>query len=69
MAEERGGMSETTSFEGWQNAEKFLQESKSGRYIVITDGDEIGAFVFGDMSKAELVGMLEIAKLMLVDQI
>lgn len=60
-------MNNTASLEGYKNAEKFLEESKAGRYIVITDGDEIGAFVFGDMSKAELIGMLEIAKLMVAD--
>lgn len=62
-------MSKVASLEGWQNAEKFLQEAEAGRFIVITDGDEIGAYVFGEMSKAELMGLLEIAKLMIADNV
>jgi hypothetical protein len=55
--------------ESHKTAAKFLKESQAGRFIVITDGDEIGAFVAGDMTKAELIGMLEIAKLMIADQV
>lgn len=62
-------MSEVEKLESHKSAAKFLRESKAGRFVVITHGDDIGVYAAGDMTKAELMGMLEIAKLMIADQV
>jgi hypothetical protein len=47
----------------------FLQYSKPEKFIIITAEDPIEAVSFGDMTKAELIGTIEIAKLMIADEV
>lgn len=47
----------------------FLQSYKPEKFLIITADDPIEAVSFGDMTKAELIGTLEIAKLMIADEV
>jgi hypothetical protein len=48
---------------------EFLQFSNPEKFLIITAEDPIEIVSFGDMTKAELIGTLEIAKLMIADEV
>jgi hypothetical protein len=54
-----------------KGAVEFINFARPKHVIVITVGsdDEIQAQAWGDMSKAEMIGVFEIAKLMAVDEV
>jgi hypothetical protein len=53
----------------YKKAMDFLQFSKPERFVIITADDPIEIVAFGDMTKAEMMGTLEIAKLMIADEV
>jgi hypothetical protein len=52
-----------------KQAMDFLKEAQPDKFVLITAGDPIQIISLGDMSKAELMGTLEIAKLMIADEV
>jgi hypothetical protein len=52
-----------------KKANEFLKEMHPERFIIITADDPIGIIKIGEMSKAELMGTLEIAKLLIADEV
>jgi hypothetical protein len=52
-----------------KKAAEFLDETQAEKFILITAGEQIQIIGVGDMSKAEFLGTLEIAKLMVADEV
>jgi hypothetical protein len=52
-----------------KKAVDFLKETQAEKFILISVGDPIQIVGVGDMTKAEFIGTLEIAKLMVADEV
>jgi hypothetical protein len=52
-----------------KKAVDFLKETQAEKFILISVGDPVQIIGVGDMSKAEFLGTLEIAKLMVADEV
>jgi hypothetical protein len=52
-----------------KKAADFLKETQAEKFILISVGDPVQVIGVGDMSKAEFLGTLEIAKLMVADEV
>jgi hypothetical protein len=52
-----------------KKAVDFLKETQAEKFILIAAGDPVQIIGVGDMSKAEFLGTLEIAKLMVADEV